>query len=634
MPDIFEYLTKVSICIILVYLFYRVVLRPLTFYRWNRLYLLIYSLACFVIPFIDLSPSITGSTLEQSPVVQLIPVIEQYTIITAVEERNTSAVNGWTVFKYVLITGALLFFIRLLLQFFSLLQIRKKAALFTSGEIKVYHVGEKIIPFSFGNSIYLNHDLHEKEELQKIILHEYIHVKERHTLDIIWAELFLALNWYNPFAWMIRKSIRQNLEFIADARVLEEGVDKVHYQYLLLKVMGNSGSPVTNQFNFSSLKNRIVMMNKIKTAKIHMARLLFIIPLLAVILLAFRTASGRDDRNNASSNSFKYRAVVFDVSTNSPLPGTKIFVDDKLKTQSDSKGRVSMDLELEAGKHTIRFEKKGYDAGTTTFSINPDKEKARRNFIELHSLKKSGIKAEVSSVSFVGDYNGDEINDFNDIDKMFKQYIKGLKEQLKEQNASQSSERTFTENDTTPENLPGDYKAFLARNPAVAKLAWKSVPYRVVVYLKNGMKEEYELETGNGVKNFEAKYGKAPTAPPPPPGKKGKIEGKVFDAVIEGLTENDPLIFETKDLQWQPGHGLMMHENVLFAKDSVQLSADRIQLKTGDNLVYLNGTEMSTDIIYTKNGEKYKLVQLGREASIKKYGDKGRNGIIEIQKIE
>src|SRR5688500_17065154 len=118
MPYIFEYLTKASICIILVYLFYRIVLRPLTFYRWNRLYLLIYFLACFFIPFIDLSSSITGSLLEQSPVIQLIPVIEQYTVAVPVEEETTSKVNGWNIFAYVLLTGALIFFVRLLLQFF------------------------------------------------------------------------------------------------------------------------------------------------------------------------------------------------------------------------------------------------------------------------------------------------------------------------------------------------------------------------------------------------------------------------------------------------------------------------------------------------------------------------------------
>jgi hypothetical protein len=113
-------------------------------------------------------------------------------------------------------------------------------------------------------------------------------VKQKHTHDIIWSELLCILNWYNPFAWLIRKAIRQNLEFIADDKVLEQGLDKRKYQYLLLKVTGNNHFSIANQFNFSSLKKRIAMMNKMKSARAQLIKFLFIVPLVAVMLLAFR----------------------------------------------------------------------------------------------------------------------------------------------------------------------------------------------------------------------------------------------------------------------------------------------------------------------------------------------------------
>jgi beta-lactamase regulating signal transducer with metallopeptidase domain len=94
-----------------------------------------------------------------------------------------------------------------------------------------------------------------------------VHVRQKHTVDILLAELLTIVNWYNPFVWLIRYSIRQNLEFIADCEVLKKGLDKKSYQYHLLSVMGQVEYKLANNFNFSSLKKRIVMMNKLRSAR-------------------------------------------------------------------------------------------------------------------------------------------------------------------------------------------------------------------------------------------------------------------------------------------------------------------------------------------------------------------------------
>jgi TonB-dependent SusC/RagA subfamily outer membrane receptor len=107
-------------------------------------------------------------------------------------------------------------------------------------------------------------------------------------MDILFAELLTIFNWYNPFAWLIRYSIRQNLEFIADRQVVENGFDKKDYQYHLLKVVGQAQYRLANNFNFSSLKKRITMMNKIRSARVQLLKFLFILPLPAVLLVAFR----------------------------------------------------------------------------------------------------------------------------------------------------------------------------------------------------------------------------------------------------------------------------------------------------------------------------------------------------------
>jgi hypothetical protein len=113
-------------------------------------------------------------------------------------------------------------------------------------------------------------------------------VKQKHSIDIIWSEWLCIVNWLILLHGLLRSSIRQNLEFIADHKVLEKGVDRKQYQYLLLKVIGNNHFSIAQKFNFSSLKKRIAMMNKLRSAKLNLTWFLFILPMLAVVLIAFR----------------------------------------------------------------------------------------------------------------------------------------------------------------------------------------------------------------------------------------------------------------------------------------------------------------------------------------------------------
>ena len=117
-----------------------------------------------------------------------------------------------------------------------------------------------------------------------------MHIRQRHTIDILVAEFICIGNWYNPFAWAIRHAIRQNLEFIADQKVLDNGIDRKGYQYHLLKVAGHPAYALANNFNFSSLKKRIIMMNKVRSTRLHLLKFAFILPLVAVLLVAFRHA--------------------------------------------------------------------------------------------------------------------------------------------------------------------------------------------------------------------------------------------------------------------------------------------------------------------------------------------------------
>ena len=285
MPVILDYIIKVNICFAVVYLFYQLLLRRLTFYNWNRWYLLGYTVLSFIIPLINVMPSLQKQKLEDTVLVQWIPVIGFNT------ERQIGFFESLTLWDLIIATlalGSFLLLFRLIIRLFAFAKMKAQAILISDDEIRIYQLDDKITPFSFGNAIFINTNLHDGRELEEIIRHEFVHVKQKHSVDIIWCELLSILNWFNPFVWLIRHNVRQNLEFLADDKVLQTGLDKKVYQYLLLKVIGNRQFAFTNQFNFSSLKKRIVMMNSIKTTKLNLMRFLFLLPVIAVLLLSFR----------------------------------------------------------------------------------------------------------------------------------------------------------------------------------------------------------------------------------------------------------------------------------------------------------------------------------------------------------
>ncbi|KAA0993009.1 M56 family metallopeptidase [Dyadobacter aurulentus] len=291
MTPLLTYLVKLAVSLAFTGLFYQLFLRRLTFYTWNRFFLLIYSALSFLIPFIDIRNTVvTISESGSSEMLSALPSIQQMQSPSISPTGNMPneqpGMESWIL--AVLAVGTAIMLIRLAFHIYSYRRIVKKAELISEDDIRIYHVKRNISPFSFGRSIFYNPEMHREDELKDIILHEYIHVRQRHTLDVIWAEILCVVNWYNPFAWMIRHAIRQNLEYIADDQVLQHAVDPRDYQYLLLKVAGVPEFRIANRFNFSSLKQRIVMMNRKRTSRLFLVSFLFALPLLVVLLLFFR----------------------------------------------------------------------------------------------------------------------------------------------------------------------------------------------------------------------------------------------------------------------------------------------------------------------------------------------------------
>lgn len=286
-----QYMLQLSACYAAVYIFYWLVLRRLTSYKSNRFYLLLMALFAFVMPLLRLDVFISPQTLSTSGIINYMPAIN---VATAADKyvHQTSATNISLVLITVFFSGVAVLLVHFIMQLISFKKVTANTSLISDDAgIKLYHVEMDIMPFSFGKSVYVNKQKHTQAELNDIIKHESVHAQQQHSIDVILAELICVLNWYNPFVWLIKYAIKQNLEFLADDTVINKGVDKKNYQYLLLKVTGYTPLNIANNLKISSLKQRIYMMNKTRTSQKHLLKLLLMLPLFAFIMLAFRNTN-------------------------------------------------------------------------------------------------------------------------------------------------------------------------------------------------------------------------------------------------------------------------------------------------------------------------------------------------------
>lgn len=177
---------------------------------------------------------------------------------------------------------------RLGYQLGGLARLRRRArSVWVQGQ-RVWVPAGPAQPFSFFNSIFLNPAQYSEPELDEILRHERVHVRQGHSVDVLAAELLTIGFWFNPLAWLFRAYLRQNLEFLTDQCVLRSGVDARRYQFSLLKWGGVPvPSPVANGFSVPQLKNRIRQINTPASPRWRVLKMGLVVPLVGVLGMGF-----------------------------------------------------------------------------------------------------------------------------------------------------------------------------------------------------------------------------------------------------------------------------------------------------------------------------------------------------------
>jgi hypothetical protein len=295
------YLLKAHICLSIFLMIYWGFLRKNTFYQLNRAYFLFAIIGSILLPLLNISDFVNQhQEINHTTIVKIISdlsfqhqeIIPETTIIQT-PSSPTILLNYFDIFQAIFLSGMVVLLCKLIVQFFSIFSLLRTSKPIIINQIAIRNLSKDISPFSFFNLIFININKHSEEDLSEILSHEYTHARQWHSLDVMLVELFCIIFWINPLAWMLRKFLKQNLEFLTDQTVLNQGFDSRHYQYNLLKISGLSPIVVSNNFNFSDLKLRIKMMNRKRSSNLHLAKYFITIPLGAMLILAFNISKAK-----------------------------------------------------------------------------------------------------------------------------------------------------------------------------------------------------------------------------------------------------------------------------------------------------------------------------------------------------
>jgi len=309
MENLLIYFLKVNGLIILFYLMYVLFLQKETFFTSNRWYFLTGLLLSLILPLITFTKTIW---IEPTPLPEVyeesIPLTYSQVEIPVQETIDWSLI---LMSAYILISILIILKIGMeLVSFFKRIQKQNKQK---ESDYTLVDSNSAENPFSFFSYIVINKEMFTEEELEHILTHESIHVKQKHSFDVLLGKVFCAIFWVNPIIWFYRKAMLQNLEFIADNETFQQIENKYLYQKTLLKVVTHQHDlSITNQFYQSLIKKRIVMLHTNQSHKKNVWKYTTILPLLVGFMLLFQIETVAQVKENPQkAHAVKVEAIGF-----------------------------------------------------------------------------------------------------------------------------------------------------------------------------------------------------------------------------------------------------------------------------------------------------------------------------------
>jgi TonB-dependent SusC/RagA subfamily outer membrane receptor len=364
MESFLIYIGKAAIGAGAFYLVFRALFQNQKHFGFNRIYLPVSMLLSFVIPLITFTSvkyvEPGGSDTNSFA----------YLAGTTAPTHENNLVFEWYHYLFGLyVAGSLIFLFHLLLGHLKAIQIIRKSWIQQLFGNRVNVTKKEVHPFSFFQKIVLSEKTLNSEDLQMIVFHENIHVKEKHTLDILFAEILFLFQWFNPFAWLLKDAVKNNLEYKTDHQIAQR-FNPQKYQLAMVALADKKGvAPFLTALNGSQLKNRIIMMKKKTENRYTFVKQLVVLPLLAILVMGLSSREVKTEivypqnENSSLLNEIQKTITISGKITNEkgePVEKVAVLIKGKpVGTITDTNGNYKITLENET--ETLIFTLDGFE---------------------------------------------------------------------------------------------------------------------------------------------------------------------------------------------------------------------------------------------------------------------------------
>ena len=275
MIDFVNYIFESGISLGLFTILYLILLQKETFFKTNRYFLLSGLLFSLILPLIHLkiltSEPVMLDEITVLPYRNMLAAVSVYG--TSLSESIVHTISTSTYLIVVYVVGILFFASRLLFRIAQIVSMIRQNQVISEGAMNLVFLEKEISPFSFLSYVFVGKNLKEQTGWEKILTHEFEHVRQRHSFDIVILEIISVFQWFNPFFWLLKRVLRENHEYLADQAVLKIDANKTAYKQILLKQFIGPQLLMANNFNYSMIKKRIKMMSQIKSSKLSNIKL-------------------------------------------------------------------------------------------------------------------------------------------------------------------------------------------------------------------------------------------------------------------------------------------------------------------------------------------------------------------------
>jgi len=281
MDSLFTYLLQSGACLTLFYAVYWLFLRRETFFTLNRIYLLAAAALSFLLPLFRLPSPFFQTVIMLPATVPAVPA-------SASGVGATSAfLTPLSVLLLVYFSGVAILLARFFLRLTRIVRTIRACGCRRQRGLRLVLCRNNGEPFSFFHYVFLDGEDLPDQEFSRILSHELVHVRQLHSLDILFSELIAIIQWFNPFVWPYKKSLRETHEYLADRAVIAQGCSRTGYQLLIVEQhVGGKLLDYASNFRNSQIKRRLRMLSRKESKGLARLKPLLLLPLALVLILA------------------------------------------------------------------------------------------------------------------------------------------------------------------------------------------------------------------------------------------------------------------------------------------------------------------------------------------------------------